>query len=87
MHTGPHGHRQNQILGGRMPVYTYLCSNEECRYNFSKVRPMSAAKKPDVCPVCGNMAKWKLSTPSPFVRGPGWHARLVDHDAGKPGRG
>jgi len=69
-----------------MPVYTYQCTSEECQYNFSLIRRMAARKEGATCPLCGQPAIFRVSVPGVFQRGPQWHARMMDHDAGKPGR-
>lgn len=41
----------------KMPIYDYLCNNEECQYQFDLVLMIGENKKTAKCPKCGKKAK------------------------------
>ena len=59
-----------------MPIYEYKC--EECGNVHQELRSPEKMKKAAKCE-CGGVARFVLSRPARFQRGPGWASR-VDSD-------
>lgn len=56
-----------------MPIYEYKC--EACGNIHAEHRAMEDRKGPTKC-LCGGEAKFVLSRPGRFQRGPGWSSRM-----------
>ena len=65
-----------------MPVYEYQCT--KCHEVHAEVRQINRRDEPAKCPKCGGEARFRVSRPGRFQRGPGWHSRM--DGAKMPGR-
>jgi putative FmdB family regulatory protein len=71
-----------------MPLYEFVCSDCGAETLLLKsLEWMEAMDWPRTmkCRACGGEARRRATKPV-WRRGSQWHARMMDHDAGKPGR-
>lgn len=66
-----------------MPLYEYKCLY--CEKTVARLRRIAKRDDPVRCPSCRS-EMLRTYTVAQWQRGKRWQARMMDHDAGKPGR-